>query len=321
MAGLSTPWGTRSRLLGATPGPIKTVIIAAFGTLIGAWLTSCSQEKRRVVEELRAIHAAFTICFAIVNKGLGIKRQHIRPMKADFDAAVARYDAWMEADPKPPLEFDLDLRTLSKVRFDGPTLERVVFEKCSLGHLGLAAVLSLEDATNDLNTSIEYRNNLISQFQQNPPATELERIILYVGAYGDGKVDERFAHNLEALLHQADDIIFFGMVLSQELLKLERRIRARNRWKYRLGDTKAISCRLDDSPKRKSYSRKGTVRRLALGLCEGAFEMAPICPLVQTNARRHAGVSCEPRRAVTCRRSRTKASYIAGRRLSRRHGV
>jgi hypothetical protein len=136
---------------------------------------------------------------------------------------------------KPPLEFDLDLRTLSKVRFDGPTLERVVFEKCSLGHLGLAAVLSLEDATNDLNTSIEYRNNLISQFQQNPPATELERIILYVGAYGDGKVDERFAHNLEALLHQADDIIFFGMVLSQELLKLERRIRARNRWKYRLG--------------------------------------------------------------------------------------
>jgi hypothetical protein len=222
-------------LLGATPGPIKTVIIAAFGTLIGAWLTSRSQEKRRVVEELRAIHAAFTICFAIVNKGLGIKRQHIRPMKADFDAAVARYDAWMEADPKPPLEFDLDLRTLSKVRFDGPTLERVVFEKCSLGHLGLAAVLSLEDATNDLNTSIEYRNNLISQFQQNPPATELERIILYVGAYGDGKVDERFAHNLEALLHQADDIIFFGMVLSQELLKLERRIRARNRWKYRLG--------------------------------------------------------------------------------------
>jgi hypothetical protein len=156
-------------------------------------------------------------------------------MKVDFDAAVAKYDAWMEADPKPPMDFDLDLRTLSKVRFDGPTLERIVFEKCSLGHLGLAAVLSLEDATNDLNTSIEYRNNLISQFQQNPPATELKRIILYVGAYDGGKVDLRFAHNLEALLHQADDIIFFGMVLSQELLKLERRLRARNWWKYRLG--------------------------------------------------------------------------------------
>jgi hypothetical protein len=217
----------------STPGPVQTIIIAAFGALIGAFLTSRSQGKRRLIEELRAIHAAYTICFSIGNKALAIKRQHIRPMKAKFDGDTSAYDAWME-NPTGPLSLDLDLRNLSRLRFAGATLERVVFEKCSLGHKGLAAVLSLEDATDDLNSSIDYRNNLIFDFQKNTPQTHKEKIALYVGAYSDEKVDLRFANNIAALLHQADDCIFFGMLLSLELYRFERKLRARNWWKYRL---------------------------------------------------------------------------------------
>jgi hypothetical protein len=66
-----------------TPGPVQTTLIA-FGTLIGAFLMSRAQAKRRIIEKLRAIHAAYTICFAIVNKALAIKRQHILPMKANM---------------------------------------------------------------------------------------------------------------------------------------------------------------------------------------------------------------------------------------------
>jgi hypothetical protein len=53
-----------------TPAPIKTIVVAAFGTLVGAFLTSRSQAKRRIIEELRAIHAAYTMCLATVNKAL-----------------------------------------------------------------------------------------------------------------------------------------------------------------------------------------------------------------------------------------------------------
>jgi hypothetical protein len=216
-----------------TPGPIKTIIVAAFGTLVGALLTSRAQAKRRVIEELRAIHAAYTLCLAIVNKALAIKRQHIRPMKAKYDADVAVYDAWME-NPTAPLGLELDLRTLSKLRSANATLERTVFEKCSLGHEGLAAVLSLQDATDDLNASIDYRNSLIADFQKNAPPSHEERIAFYIGAYRDGKVDQRFANNIEALSHQVGDSIFFGMLLSEKLFELERKLRARNWWKYRL---------------------------------------------------------------------------------------
>src|SRR5471030_204455 len=105
-----------SSLWTETPGPIQTIIVAAFGTLIGAWLTSRSQAKRRVVDELRAIHTAYTICFSITNKALAIKRQHIRPLKSVYEAEVSTYDAWVE-NPAHPLNLDLDLRTLSKLRF------------------------------------------------------------------------------------------------------------------------------------------------------------------------------------------------------------
>jgi hypothetical protein len=216
-----------------TPAPIKTIVVAAFGTLIGAFLTSRSQAKRRVVEELRAIHAAYTICLATVNKALAIKRQHILPMKLKYDADVSTYDAWTE-HPTSGLNLNLDLRTLSKVRFAGASLERSAFEKCSLGHEGLAALLSLQDAIDDLNASIDYRNNLISDFQKNSPPSQEERIAFYVGAYQDGKVDQRFSNNIEALSHQVDDCIFFGKLLSEKLFAVERKLRARNWWKYRL---------------------------------------------------------------------------------------
>jgi hypothetical protein len=71
---------------------------------------------------------------------------------------------------------ELDLRTPSRLRFASATLERTVFEKCSLGHMGLAAVLSLEDAADDLNLAIDCRNSLVTDFQKNTPRTHQDRI-------------------------------------------------------------------------------------------------------------------------------------------------
>jgi hypothetical protein len=191
----------------STPGPVQTILIAAFGTLIGAWLTGRSQAKRRVVDELKAIHAAYALGFTIANKALSLKRQHIRPMKELYDNVVSTYDAFTE-NPVGPLGLDLDLRTLSQPRFASDSLERIAFEKCSLGHRALAAVVSVKDATDDLKFSIDFRNDLIADFKNNPPATHLEKIALYVGAYANDAVDLRFGHNLDALAHQVDDCIF-----------------------------------------------------------------------------------------------------------------
>jgi hypothetical protein len=70
--------------------------------------------------------------------------------------------------------------------------------------------------------------------------TELERIQFYVGAPSAGQVDNRFAHNIEALSKKTDDCIFFSMTLVDELLRRSDRLWARNRWKYRLGVPKLL---------------------------------------------------------------------------------
>jgi hypothetical protein len=219
-----------------TPGPVKTIVTAAFGTIIGAWLTSRSQEKRRVIEELKALHAANSLCFSIVNQALALKSQQVRPMKQQHDAAIAAFEKHQRFR-KGLLELSLDLQTLSQVKFPGELLEKMVFEKCAVGGKGLAAVISLTAAIDDLRNSIDYRNGLISEFrEQAATMTELERIQFYVGASRTGQVDNRFPHNVTALSKQTDDCIFFCMVLADELLRRGDKLWASSKWKlFRLG--------------------------------------------------------------------------------------
>ena len=126
----------------------------------------------------------------------------------------------------------------------------------------LAAAISLEDATDDLNASIDYRNGLVIKYQKDPPTTHSERIAFYIGTYHDGKVDQRFSNNVDALVHQVDDCIFFGMLLSEQLYKLERKLRLRNAWKYRLGIPRQYPADWSLGPQWGSYPRQGTIRRL-----------------------------------------------------------
>jgi hypothetical protein len=217
---------------GKTPVPVQTILVAAVGTFVGAWLTSRSQAKRRVVDELKAAHAAYNLCFSIINRALALKFQIVRPMKERYDEAVASY----QAHRKGMLELPLDLQTLSQVKFPGELLEKIVFEKCEIGAKGLAAVVALMGTIDDLRNSIDLRNELISDFRvKNDSMNELQRIQFYVGAPQKGQIDSRFAHNIKALFKQTDDCIFFGTILADELLRSGNRLHSRNRFKYRLG--------------------------------------------------------------------------------------
>jgi hypothetical protein len=132
-------WSTAAETWRNTPAPVKTIVTAALGTIIGAWLASRSQAKRRVVDELKAVYAARALCFSITNRALALKRQSIRPRKQRHDEAVIAFFAHQRG----PLEVSLDLQTISQLKFPDATLERIVFEKCAVGVKALAAVTSL----------------------------------------------------------------------------------------------------------------------------------------------------------------------------------
>jgi hypothetical protein len=89
---------------------------------------------------------------------------------------------------------------MSQLKFAGEILEKIVFEKCSIGGKGNAAVVALTGAIDDLRNSIDYRNNLILDFRATKDEmSELQRIQLFVGAAQEGEIDNRFQNNVLAL--------------------------------------------------------------------------------------------------------------------------
>jgi hypothetical protein len=220
-----------------TPAPIKTAATAAFGLVIGAWLTGRAQAKRRMIEELNALRAATAVCFSITNRALSLKRQIVRPMKERHDQAVAAF----QTHQKGLLELALDLQTVSQLKFPSDVLERLVFEKTNIGEKGLAVSVALSGAIDDLRNSIGLRNELISEFrEQREKMTELQRIELYVGVPRTGEIDRRFGQNVQALYSQTDDCIFFSMLLADELRKYNNAVHSRNRFRFRLGRSKLL---------------------------------------------------------------------------------
>jgi hypothetical protein len=230
-------WSIAAETWRSTPTPIKAVVTTAFGIAIGAWLTSRTQAKRRVVDELKALRAARAVCFSITNRALSLKRQQTRPMKERYDHAVAAFQGHRQG----LLELHMDLQTLSQLKFPSDVLERIVFEKTAIGEKGLAVTVALSGAIDDLRNSINFRNELISEFREKRDTmTELERITLYVGAPKAGEIDNRFGHNVQALYSQTDDCIFFSMLLVDELMKHSNALYSRNRLKFRLGRSKLL---------------------------------------------------------------------------------
>jgi hypothetical protein len=68
-----------------------TFFTAAFGAFAGAFAASLSQNKRAIIAELNALSAAHALCVSIANRFLALKKQHVRPMKDDFDRISAAY--------------------------------------------------------------------------------------------------------------------------------------------------------------------------------------------------------------------------------------
>jgi hypothetical protein len=200
-------------------------------------LTSRSQAKRRVVDELKAVHAARAVCFSITNRAIALKQQQIIPMKQRYEKAVAAF----QAHQRGMLDLPLNLQDLSQLKFPDAVLERIVFEKCAVGAKALAAAAALSGAIDDLRNTIDFRNGLVSEFRKGrAEMTELDRIQLYVGAPTAVEVDRRFATNVEALSHYTDDCIYFSLLLSKELMDYGTSLRSRNRFKFRLGVPKFL---------------------------------------------------------------------------------
>lgn len=208
-------------------------VTGAAGTVFGAWLTSRAAHKRRIVDELKALRAAYSLSQTITNSALAIKGQHIKPMKDRFDRAQIEF--MIAHWNRTPLNLSLDLNTLSMTSLPTDRLMTTVFEKCLVNMKCMSLAVQMHASAEDLRASIKTRNELIDGFQKNKPPTHAERIQFYFGYPGGEAIDQRFRNNIDALIHQVDDCITFSMMLCEELLKRYNGVHGRYKYRFRLG--------------------------------------------------------------------------------------
>lgn len=218
------------------PELLRDAIVAASSALFGAWVSGRSAAKRAMTQEVRALSAAHALCFSIANKALELKRQYLKKIKADYDELTKAHDDFMMS-PTAPLDFRMDLRSLSEITFPSEPLQKITLEKLSLFPRGVAAVVYLAGTIDDLRESIRMRNNLVEEFRSKSNLVTSESISRYLGLVNDGSVDDRFRGNLEALCAQADGCIYFAKELSKVIVVIDNSMRRKN-WYFFLPDKK-----------------------------------------------------------------------------------
>jgi hypothetical protein len=204
-----------------------TIVAGGFGAFFGAvgaqFIISRGQNRQAVVGELNNINAAVSLCTAVCNGFLGLKRQHAA-------AIGTRFEADLEAHRRGQV-VQFDLQTLSPVHSPIEQLERLAYEKISIRGRGIAAAVELGAAIRYLSISIAYRNELIEEFRKEP-LSEQEKINRYFGLQVQRVADQRFASNVKAICAQTDDGIFFSRILADDLVSYGARLRKRHRRKY-----------------------------------------------------------------------------------------
>ncbi|MGY4352161.1 hypothetical protein ACVWXM_008654 [Bradyrhizobium sp. GM7.3] len=226
------------------PEVARSLLGAGIGVLFGAWITSRAQTKRTIVAELHSLRSADALTFAIANKALALKKQHVRPMEEAFKAALAYHAAFL-INPRGPLTIQIDLRSLSQLKFSEQSLEKIVLERCFLGGEAIATLVAVLDAVADLRASIDLRNELVKEFRATPPSGHKEKVERYLGLRAKSEQDERIRHNGFALLDQTNDCIFFAARLGEIVRRAENKLRRRAGWRYWLPGRRLKAVRWD----------------------------------------------------------------------------
>jgi hypothetical protein len=231
------PDGIASILQSLGPFFLGTLLTAAFGAFAGAWASTRRETKRAVIAELNSIAAARMLSFSICNKYLALKKQHILPLRNEYESARQRYlearEAFAKGDRTRVVELRADLKTITKIWLPTQSLERQVFEKISIRGRALAAAVDLIACIESVDKTIINRDHLVSEIQQAGQRLTPEK---YFGVpTAEGVIDERMKSNVEGLYALVDDCIFFSRKLADDLFSYGTALRRRHAWKFRLG--------------------------------------------------------------------------------------
>jgi hypothetical protein len=184
----------------------KTVISSMAGAGLGAWtaqrIVAKNKDREEILKEVRASNVAATITYGITEAFIAVKKQHVKPLFDDFVKGKAALIAFHKSLPKMPpssiplvYAFDADLRTLTPVKSPIDQLQKIVFERVSVGTKAISVLSVLDRTLHAMDELITKRNEIVEEFKANPPVD----VFVYFGLPTPNGEDVRYASIVAAL--------------------------------------------------------------------------------------------------------------------------
>lgn len=208
------------------------------GALGGAYaaqrIANRARAKEELLAEIRAVNSAIAVTFSIANLGLSIKRQHVHPLAKkhrEDRTSLEKFKANLKSGaipPQTPFSFQADFRSIEPITTPVDSLSQAVFTKLTTVGRPLNIVISLAEAINRLNKTIDKRNRLIARFQAMDLPAGSNLPALYFGfPYDGGHVNQEYPDCVEGMESYTDDLIFYSALLCRDLNEHGNRLLSR----------------------------------------------------------------------------------------------
>lgn len=199
---------------------VRTILSSLAGAGIGAftaqWIVARNKEIDERLKEVRAAHAAATLAFtAITDVFISVKKQHVKPTFDKYEKQRAEFiERVKNRKPDEVIDFHADMQTLDIVRVPIEALQRLLFDRVNSPTRAISLMGVVDRTVHGLNNYIRARNDLCDEFRKNGvhPA-------IYYGLTTPNGADERYSSTLKAIQTYTDDLIYFGMMLGNDLMK------------------------------------------------------------------------------------------------------
>lgn len=195
---------------------------AAAGAYGGQYIVKKEKIRSDLAKELRNTNATTTLVAGIVNEILGVKHQHTKPLKENFDAQRKAFDSALQKRKEGGdglFEFQADFQILSVLEMPTQLLQNQAFDKISLNGRALALTSALVRHLHLLNSAIQARNSFVDGQRERHLSTK-ELVEAYFGVPdGRGRRDETYSSSVQAIYLYTDDCIFYGSELCRELIR------------------------------------------------------------------------------------------------------
>lgn len=231
-----------------------SIVGAGFASYAGAAAAQRIAERNKVREQLtkevRETRAAAMVSFGLSNSFIQVKKQHVRQLKADFEAEknkLAQFEARRKAgalNPGEILEIRFDMETLSLPPLPIDILQRQIFERLSLVGRPLAITTVLAQTIHTLNDLFKKRDALIEEYKS---GRRTLTIPLYFGLPVDGSVNNDIPSFIDGICSMTDDGIFFSRLLGKDLVAHGNRLVADFEQSFGAGPAKLQESTFEDA--------------------------------------------------------------------------